>query len=154
MGDDNIIRVKFNVSSASDTQRFRQFIDDLRALLRDEDRPYVMQEAVRLRPQEDVPSRWMDLELSTNQHTITLRLRTDNLYVIGFRNAAGTWFEFRHNDGRASMIEGSRLLRVSESYTGSGNTLGLTEVHTYDAFQLLIRLVLHNITYIHTYIHM
>jgi hypothetical protein len=112
MADDD--PVKFNISSPTDTQRFRQFIDDLRVRLRDESRPYVMQDAMRLRQQEDDPTGWLNLELSTSEHTVTLRLRTDNLYVVGFRNGAGTWFELRHNDGHASRIPESTALRVSE----------------------------------------
>lgn len=125
MADDDPVR--FNISSPTDTQRFRQFIDDLRVRLRDESRPYVMQDAMRLRQQEDDPTGWLNLELSTSEHTITLRLRTDNLYVVGFRNGAGTWFELRHNDGHASRIPGSTALRVSEGYTGGDNTLELDE---------------------------
>ena len=123
--------VSFNVSSSStDPLRFRQFIEDLRRQLRVEDRPYVMQDAMRLPPQQDVPNSWLDIQLSSREHTITLRLRADNLYVVGFRNSDGRWFELQHNDGRGSMIQGSTILPVHESYTGS-NSLQLNEVCMY-----------------------
>ena len=118
MADDDPVR--FNISSPTDTQRFRQFIDDLRVRLRDESRPYVMQDAMRLRQQEDDPTGWL------------------NLYVVGFRNGAGTWFELRHNDGHASRIPGSTALRVSEGYTGGDNTLELDEVLYYYSFRFFV----------------
>ncbi|KAL6908187.1 hypothetical protein ACP4OV_002357 [Aristida adscensionis] len=130
MGD-NIMRESFNVSSPSDRQRFQQFIGDLRGMLRAADRPFVMQDAVRLPPQENDPSRWLDLELRGTERAITLRLRADNLYVVGFRNGEGRWFELAHNDGHGNMIqeEGVTPLNVHEGYTGGedGNTLQLNE---------------------------
>ncbi|KAK3140703.1 hypothetical protein QOZ80_5AG0404620 [Eleusine coracana subsp. coracana] len=125
MGD-NIINVSFNISS-EDVQQFRQFIVNWRSMLRAADRPAVMLDALRLPTQEDVPTRWMDLELRTANNAITLRMRADNLFIIGFRNAAGRWFEFTHNNNRGPMIPGSTTIRVHEGYTGNRNTLQLDE---------------------------
>ncbi|CAL4906547.1 unnamed protein product [Urochloa decumbens] len=104
----------FNVTS-SDAQRFRKFIDELRQTLRVPDQPYVMQRAARLPPQVDNP-RMMDITLRANSNEVVLRLRTDNLYVVGFRNARDVWYEFPHGNNRDPMIRDSIALPFDGSY--------------------------------------
>jgi hypothetical protein len=106
----------FDVTS-TDAQRFRQFINELRKELRVTDRPFVMQEAARLPPQVDNPGH-MELVLRGNNRQVTLIVRTDNLYVIGFRNDTGQAYEFLHDNGRPPMIQGSIPLPFNGSYTG------------------------------------
>lgn len=69
-------------------------------MLRVPDRPFVMQDTSRLPPQDDAPTRFMDLEWRTLGRGINLRMRTDNLYIVGFRNGIGegTWFQFNVTD--------------------------------------------------------
>ncbi|KAF7076682.1 hypothetical protein CFC21_081295 [Triticum aestivum] len=116
----------FDMSMKEAERSFRQFITDVRAMLRDPARPFVVQDgAGRLPAQEDIPTRFLDLVLRTDEHAITLRLRMDNLYVVGFRNGvvedpATTWFEFRLEDGRQRVITDSTLLGFGGNYQGAG----------------------------------
>lgn len=112
-------QLKFDVSSKADRQRFNTtFIQEIRRELGDTS---VMQEAFQLPPQTDTPS-FQDLVLIAGESTATLRLRTDNLYVVGFRNQAGRWFEFRHeNGGLPPIIPGATMLHFSGSYVGTNS---------------------------------
>lgn len=83
------LTASFDISRNHTERLFRQFMADARAMLRVPDQPFVTQEAGRLPPQEDVPRRFMDLELRTADYAVTLRMRVDNLYVVGFRNGVG-----------------------------------------------------------------
>jgi hypothetical protein len=82
------LTASFDISRNHTQREFVQFIADARAALRVPDRPFVVQDAGRLPPQEDVPRRFMDLELRTADYAVTIRMRVDNLYVIGFRTAS------------------------------------------------------------------
>lgn len=128
----------FDMSMKEAERSFRQFITDVRAMLRDPARPFVVQDgAGRLPAQEDIPTRFLDLVLRTDEHAITLRLRMDNLYVVGFRNGvvedpATTWFEFRLEDGRQRVITDSTLLGFGGNYQGAGlGTLDEVPLRTY-----------------------
>ncbi|KAM3370404.1 hypothetical protein ACQJBY_017991 [Aegilops geniculata] len=115
--------VSFDLSAEHPAQAFRQLLDDVRARLRVPGQPLLLDNAGRLPQQEDVPTRFMDLVLRTAEHGITLRLRMDNLYVLGFRNGIdqGTWFEFRddnRNPGR--LITDSTPLGFGGGYRGDG----------------------------------
>ncbi|KAL6659216.1 hypothetical protein ACP70R_003256 [Stipagrostis hirtigluma subsp. patula] len=119
------LTASFDVSGNHTKRAFLQFVADVRAALRVPDRPFVMVDAGRLPPQEDVPTRFMDLELHGGGYAVTLRMRTDNLYVIGFRSGVGegTWFETRHDGHLAgvTLIGGSTPLGFDGSYrNGSG----------------------------------
>ena len=116
--------VSFNISVEQPGQAFRQLIDDVRARVRVPERPFVFDNAGgRLPEQQDVPTRFIDLVLRTMEVGITLRLRMDNLYALGFRNGIdqGTWFEFRHDDRNpGTLIPGSTPLRFGGGYRGTG----------------------------------
>lgn len=116
--------VSFNMSVEHPAQALRQLIDDVRARLRVPDRPFVLDNAgSRLPEQQDVPTTFIDLVLRTAEEGITLRLRMDNLYVLGFRNGIdqGTWFEFRDdNRNPGLLIPGSTPLGFGGGYRGTG----------------------------------
>lgn len=65
------------------------------------------------------PLDWIDLILSTGRHTITVRIRQDNLYTDGYRMENGQWLEFnRENpiDTTTHLIPGSIFLGFTGSY--------------------------------------
>jgi CxxC motif-containing protein (DUF1111 family) len=47
-------------------------------------------------------------------------VRSDNLYVIGFRNNVNSWFEFPHDNRSRHMIDGATWLPFNGSYTNNG----------------------------------
>lgn len=107
----------FDVSNRAHQRSFKGFIEFVRSSLGVDGT--VMQHARRLPPQRVTPV-FQDLALSASQSTVvTLRLRTDNLYVVGFRNTGGQWFEFR-GEGGGHTINGSTMLRFSGGYVGRG----------------------------------
>uniref|UniRef100_A0ACD6AD11 Uncharacterized protein n=1 Tax=Avena sativa TaxID=4498 RepID=A0ACD6AD11_AVESA len=112
---------KFDASRASHQQSFPEFMEFVRSSLGTGG--IVMQHARRLPPQQENPH-FQDLELVDQGTTVTLRLRTDNLYLLGFRNTAGQWFRFR-GSGPIPGVDSDEQeqLPVSEGYTGS-NSLG------------------------------
>ncbi|KAL5204791.1 hypothetical protein ABZP36_009662 [Zizania latifolia] len=116
-------KLRFDVSSAADRQRFNTtFIQGVRSELGNTSRP-VMLDALRLPLQVDTPS-FRELQLIAGGRTATLLLRTDNLYVVGFRNHAGQWFEFRpEEDGGQATIQGATVLPFTGSYVGT-NSIG------------------------------
>jgi hypothetical protein len=117
------LTASFDISRNHTQREFLQFIADARAALRVPDRPFVVQDAGRLTPQEDVPRRFMDLELRTADYAVTLTMRVDNLYVIGFRNGVGqgAWFELRHDGilNATTLIDGSTRLSFGDAYRDS-----------------------------------
>lgn len=58
------------------------------------------------------PARWMHIRLTVESHSVTLAVRDDNVYLIGFMNQRGRWYEFGFElPGResANMIDRSGL---------------------------------------------
>ncbi|CAN6247796.1 unnamed protein product [Urochloa humidicola] len=49
-----------------------------------------------LPPEQRVPRFWFHVILRTATSSITLAVRIDNLYLVGFQNPAGVWWEFTH----------------------------------------------------------
>nr|CAA49722.1 protein b-32 [Zea mays] len=47
-----------------------------------------------LPPEKKVPELWFYTELKTRTSSITLAIRMDNLYLVGFRTPGGVWWEF------------------------------------------------------------
>lgn len=129
-------QLKFDVSSKADRQRFNTtFIQEIRRELGDTS---VMQDAFQLPPQTDTPS-FQDLVLIAGESTATLRLRTDNLYVVGFRNQAGRWFEFRHEDGGLPpTIPEAMMLHFSGSYVGTNSLAPLNGVRIVNSIILFV----------------
>ncbi|CAM0908805.1 unnamed protein product [Alopecurus aequalis] len=117
---------KFDVTIASHRQSFTQFMEYVRSSLGVGG--VVMQDARRLPPRQDNPQ-FQDLELSANGSTILLRLRTDNLYVVGFRNAAGLWFHFMGDRPiQAGTIESTEMT-ITGSYVGAHGLGGLDGIN-------------------------
>uniref|UniRef100_M8BRV4 rRNA N-glycosylase n=1 Tax=Aegilops tauschii TaxID=37682 RepID=M8BRV4_AEGTA len=156
------LRFEFDVSQTDndeDVNYFQRTLAEMRQLLRDEDNPYVevmdpdtggVRQIHRLPPPEDAPQ-LMNLTLRLGEETnVTLSVRTDNLYVVGFRSGhnGGTWFEFTHRNPDSAlregyhMITGSTSLGYSGSYTGANSIGGLTEQDMLNAGALVLGMVL------------
>lgn len=68
-----------------------------------------------LRPQENPPTRFFDVVLNTGDRSVTFRIQSDNLYLIGYQVAAGQWYEFS-NGKKKKLIQGSEFLPYDGSY--------------------------------------
>jgi hypothetical protein len=130
--------VTFDVSK--DSGRFLSFIKNLRCDVRDENNPTLVDGVDRLTAEEDNPKTF-DIELVFGDYVARLRVRSDNLYVIGFRNKMNSWFEFSHDDNRGRhMIDGATWLPFNGSYTNNGigslNEVGYSILLIYNYFHL------------------
>uniref|UniRef100_A0ACD5TBK0 Uncharacterized protein n=1 Tax=Avena sativa TaxID=4498 RepID=A0ACD5TBK0_AVESA len=68
--------------------------------------------------EQPVPSRWFHVLLrntKTNTSSITLAVRMDNLYLVGFKTLAGVWWEFG-KEGDTRLIKGSKWLGFGGRY--------------------------------------
>ncbi|CAD6254639.1 unnamed protein product [Miscanthus lutarioriparius] len=52
------------------------------------------------------PARWIHITLLVRDegHVTTLAVRDDNVYLIGFRNRRGQWYEFGFSGGRSARV--------------------------------------------------
>ena len=67
-------------------------------------------------PQEQpIPERWFHVLLRTQASSLTLAVRMDNLYLVGFRTPAGVWWEFNNEQGK-HLITGARWLGFGGRY--------------------------------------
>ncbi|KAI0187196.1 ribosome-inactivating protein [Xylaria flabelliformis] len=99
----------FVVDSGSDA--YKQFIDGVRnQLVNDRSAclavPY-------LRPQEYVPNNWFDVKLIYAVYAVTLRIRSDSLYLDAYQ-AGGQWFEF---DDAPHITPGATRLPFGGGYS-------------------------------------
>ncbi|KAL6639078.1 hypothetical protein ACP70R_022808 [Stipagrostis hirtigluma subsp. patula] len=109
----------FKFDMDKDANNFMNFVNELRSTLRDQNNKFLVDGVGRLTAEVDVPDT-IDLVLHAGDKKVTLRLRVDNLYVIGFSNTAGRWFEFQHDNNMGPMIQGSTSLTYNGSYTSNG----------------------------------
>lgn len=111
----------FNVQN--DSPAFVPRINNLRYQLRDLAREQLYDNLYMLRPFMSVPRQWLRVRMQDGGDTeITLWVRTDNLYVVGFEGT-GTW-EFGRRGDRdwQQLLSGSQPLGFDGGYTG--NNLG------------------------------
>ncbi|XP_011001801.1 PREDICTED: uncharacterized protein LOC105108965 isoform X3 [Populus euphratica] len=77
--------------------------------------------------QEEPPTRFFDLVIRTNDHSVRFRLRMDNLYLIGYQMENGQWLEFNNETGEHLIREqGTEFLGFNGSYNRLLNVAGLT----------------------------
>ncbi|KAI0841844.1 ribosome-inactivating protein [Hypoxylon sp. FL0890] len=95
----------------SDGADYTQFIQRLRDNVASGDLCYYLPVLSR---QSSTPSRWFDVTLRAGGQAVTLRIRSDNLYLDGYQRGS-TWYEFQH--GGPALIPGSTRLRFDGSYT-------------------------------------
>jgi hypothetical protein len=85
----------------------------------DDRRPGIYQPV--LPPEEDIPEQWFHVVLRTATSSLTLAVRIDNLYLVGFKTAppaagqAAEWWEF-DNPAGTHFISGSRWLGFGGAY--------------------------------------
>ncbi|KAM7473196.1 hypothetical protein LguiB_020439 [Lonicera macranthoides] len=113
--------IEINVQTSS-RGGYRAFIEDLRVRLGvrfSHNRP-------ALAVQVPTPTRFFDLVIRTNDHSVRFRLRMDNLYLIGYQMENGQWLEF-DNKNSVHLIpeQGTTFLGFNGSYARLANIAGL-----------------------------
>ncbi|RWR72707.1 jasmonate-induced-like protein isoform X1 [Cinnamomum micranthum f. kanehirae] len=101
---------------------YRAFIENLRVQLGvrySHNRPALV-------VQEEPPTRFFDLVIRTNDHSVRFRLRMDNLYLIGYQMENGQWLEFNNNTREHLILEQrTTFLGFNGSYIELVNVAGL-----------------------------
>jgi hypothetical protein len=110
----------FDVDSSADN--YKDFIELLRNLTRD---PYtVSHELPVLLPQQNPPTRFFGVVLRAGRRSVRLRIRRDNLYLIGYQDEdGGQWYEF-DNNGNERIIARSNFLTFTGTYNDLQNAAG------------------------------
>lgn len=80
-----------------------------------------------LPPEQKIPRLWLHVVLHTSSSTLTLAIRMDNLYLVGFRTPAGVWWEF-NNEDKTHLIRDARWLGFSGHYQDIVGEKGLETV--------------------------
>jgi len=68
-----------------------------------------------LPPEEKIPRLWFHVVLRTRTSSLTLAVRMDNLYLVGFKTPSGVWWEFGKK-GCTQLISNSNWLGFGGSY--------------------------------------
>lgn len=76
-------------------------------------RPGIVQPV--LPPEQKVPRYWFHVLLRTNTSSLTLAIRMDNLYLVGFKTQAGVWWEF-NNEDKKHLIRDAQWLGFGGRY--------------------------------------
>ncbi|CAN6275111.1 unnamed protein product [Urochloa humidicola] len=83
-----------------------------------------------LPPEERVPRFWFHVVLRTPTSSITLVVRVDNLYLVGFQTPAGVWWEF-NNEHNTHLIPNANWLGFGGKYKDLVGNEGLEKgLHT------------------------
>ncbi|XP_044960792.1 ribosome-inactivating protein 3-like [Hordeum vulgare subsp. vulgare] len=63
------------------------------------------------------PASWIHVPVTAGDKTVTLALRDDNLYLIGFKAQSGSWYELGYaKPGEQPQIHGATLLQCDDTY--------------------------------------
>lgn len=81
-----------------------------------------------LPPEKKVPELWFYTQLKTKTSSITLAIRMDNLYLVGFRTPAGVWWEFGKNGDTHLLDDNPRWLGFGGRYQDLIGNKGLETV--------------------------
>jgi hypothetical protein len=81
-----------------------------------------------LPPDKKVPELWFHIELKTKTGSITLAIRMDNHYLVGFRTPAGVWWEFGNNGDTHLLDDNPRWLGFGGRYQDLIGNKGLETV--------------------------
>lgn len=114
--DDKDIKEEFNVEEAS-RRMYEAFIDQLRRLLAGNT---MVQNRPVLPSLADIPNNHQsfDIVMRTNNNEVTFRFRRRDLYLEAYRDST-TWYEFEEKNQTNHVVEGSRFLGFTGSYSGS-----------------------------------
>ncbi|KAL8170282.1 hypothetical protein V2J09_022086 [Rumex salicifolius] len=109
----NVIdRIVFNLSKGN----YKDFIQQIRSIVQQPGRYSHNRPVLPVRV-DVAPRDWLDVVLSTDTSSITLRIRQDNLYLEGYQLPCGQWLEFDKDDGTtAHLIPGSAFLGFTGGY--------------------------------------
>lgn len=96
---------------------YRAFIENLRVRLGVRFSHNLPALAVQVEP----PTRFFNLVIRTNDHSVRFRLRMDNLYVIGYQMENGQWLEFGNENATPVPVhlipeQGTEFLGFDGSY--------------------------------------
>ncbi|KAI9082809.1 hypothetical protein K1719_035139 [Acacia pycnantha] len=91
--------VEFNLESSTKGD-YRDFIQRLRSRLGVRSSHNLPALAVQQNP----PTRFFDLALSTSRHAVRFRFRMDNLYLLGYRMENGQWLEFDNKNEKKELV--------------------------------------------------
>jgi len=125
IGRGDVVHVNFNLDGD-----YTAFIEELREKFADNteqaaklaEDPSTWHTRHPLLPKQQFPARparWMHIKLIVETSNITLAVRDDTVYLIGFKNQMGHWYEFGFElEGMNSghMIEGSKFLQCDVLY--------------------------------------
>ncbi|CAI9754131.1 unnamed protein product [Fraxinus pennsylvanica] len=76
--------------------------------------------------QEEPPTRFFDLVIRTNDHSVRFRFRMDNLYLIGYQVESGQWLELNNSTGVHLIQEqGTTFLGFDGNYNRLANVARL-----------------------------
>lgn len=81
-----------------------------------------------LPPEKPVPQLWFYTELKTKTSSITLAIRMDNLYLVGFKTPTGVWWEFGKNGDTHLLDDNPRWLGFGGRYKDLIGNKGLETV--------------------------
>jgi len=81
-----------------------------------------------LPPEEKIPKLWFHVDLiNTKTSSLTLAVRMDNLYLVGFKTPAGVWWEF-NNEQNKHLIRDAKWLGFGGRYQDLIGQKGLETV--------------------------
>lgn len=99
---------------------YMAFINQLRTTLAAHPSPDAVSGHPVLRPQHEKqpPARWLHVPITAGDKKVTLALRDDNVYLIGFKAQSGSWYEFGSaaTRGRQPLIHGATYLECEDTY--------------------------------------
>ncbi|KAI1265009.1 ribosome-inactivating protein [Xylariaceae sp. FL1019] len=103
----------YNVADDWNGEQYRKLLQDIRNDLKVSE--WTSLNIPVLAPQTPEKMNGVDVVLSAYSQTITLRLRRDNVYLEGYQQGSGPWYEFKY--GKAGqMIPNSTQLSYGGSY--------------------------------------
>ncbi|XP_048546093.1 ribosome-inactivating protein 9-like [Triticum urartu] len=100
---------------------YMAFIDQLRATLAAHPSPDNVNghPVLPLQHEKQPPARWLHVPITAGDKKVTLALRDDNVYLVGFKAQSGSWYEFRSAvaPGRKQpLIHGATFLECEDTY--------------------------------------
>ncbi|XP_028792467.1 uncharacterized protein LOC114748277 [Neltuma alba] len=92
--------LEFNVETST-RGNYRDFIQKLRVRL--EVRSSHNRPALAI--QQNPPTRFFDLVLRINDHSVRFRFRMDNVYLLGYQMEKRRWLEFGHRNQKKELVQ-------------------------------------------------
>ncbi|XP_052197403.1 ribosome-inactivating protein charybdin-like [Diospyros lotus] len=107
--------------STTDWLTYRQFIETTMRQHRELIFRYSHGRPV-LHPEVNPPTQWFDIILQNSSNKVRLRIRLDNLYLVGYQMENGKWLEFGLTNPKAPhQIPNSTFLGFKDDYQSMDN---------------------------------